>query len=381
MRRADPFALAAIALFAVLVALAVATSRGGDSGDQGAIGRSGSIYDESAGGASVLRRYLEALGLQVVPVQGDQFAPATANVGVLFLLGATEQLSDADRRALHDFVRQGGTLVIATDLGFNERRLLDEFGVGLSGQRAPAGEIPVRTIAFAAPAVRSLSVDLAIGLAPRDPSTSLVTDGSLPLVVTGAEGRGRVFAIGSLAPFVNGSIGAVDNGRFDLGLAQTATGRVGFDEYHHGVRPAPDVTALLARTWLGRSLIAVFVVVFAYLLLTGRRLGPPLPLDPRPPRSSLEYVRGFAGLVRRSGHGEIARRRLRADLHRGLARGAGLDPETPFERVTNAVAQQSPSRAAEARALDLSLAGRLREDALVRAANDVQRLIHAEEAT
>ena len=51
-------------------------------------------------------------------------------------------------------------------------------------------------------------------------------------------------------------------------------------------------------------------MIFAYVALTGRRLGPPMPLDPRPPRSSLEYVRGFAGLVRRSGRQEIVRDRL-----------------------------------------------------------------------
>ena len=31
----------------------------------------------------------------------------------------------------------------------------------------------------------------------------------------------------------------------------------------------------------------------------------------RPPRSSLEYIRGLAGLVRRAGHQEIVRDRLR----------------------------------------------------------------------
>jgi len=49
--------------------------------------------------------------------------------------------------------------------------------------------------------------------------------------------------------------------------------------------------------------------------------------------------------------------------------------------VTNAIAVLSPTRAAEARRLYAALAGRLRDDALVRAANDVARLIRAEETT
>ena len=92
-------------------------------------------------------------------------------------------------------------------------------------------------------------------------------------------------------------------------------------------------------------------------------------------------MRSFAGLARRSGHGEIARRRLRDDLQRELAKQSGLDPRTDFDRVTDALASQSPTRAAEARRLYAALAGRLRDDALVRAANDVARLIRAEETT
>ncbi len=381
MRRVDPLALVALALFVALAALAVASSgSGGGAGGASTFGRSASIYDESPGGASVLRRYLEGAGLTVVPVQGDRFAPSGAGITTLFLLGPSDLIADPDVQLLHDFVRTGGTLVIATDIGLNERRLLDDFGLSPRGGALRGGEVPVRSIAFAAPPVRTLNIDYGVSLRPRDDATPLILDDGAPVVALASEGRGRVFAVGSLGPFVNAGIGLSDNGRFALALIGVA-GRVGFDEYHHGARPAPNFSALLVQTWLGRGLLAAFALGFVYLALTGRRLGPPLPLDPRPPRSSLEYIRGFAGLARRSGHGEIARRRLRDDLRRELARQAGLDPRTDFDRVANAIAAQSPSRAAEARRLHAALAGRLRDDALVRAANDVARLIRAEEAT
>ena len=379
MRRVDPLAFAALVLFLALAILAVA-SNGGTSTGTGALGRSASIYDESSGGASVLRRYLEATGVTVVPVQGDRFAPGGAGITTLFLLGTTDPFETTELQVLHDFVRAGGTLVIATDLGLNERRLLDDFGLPPRGGAVRAGDVPVRSAAFAAPPVRTLSIDVGLALKPRDDATPLVFVDGAPVVGLASEGRGRVFAIGSLGPFVNGGIGLADNGRFALALTGGAA-RVGFDEYHHGARPAPELTALLGNTWLGRALIAAFATIFAYIALTGRRFGRALPLDPRPPRSSLEYIRGFAGLVRRSGHGEIARRRLRDDLQRALARDAGLDPRTDFERVLNAIAAQSPARAQEARRLHAALAGRLRDDALVRAANDVARLIRPEETT
>jgi hypothetical protein len=380
MKRLDPLGLVALALFVALAALTLASASMGGGTGSSTFGRSGSIYDTSPGGASVLRRYFERGGLTVVPVQGERFVPSGIGITTLFLLGTTDRIETADVTALHEFVRLGGTLVIATDLGLNEGRLLDDFGLSPRGRAIRGGDIPVRSAAFAVPPVRTLSVDFGLALKPRDDATPLILDGDAAFVGLASEGRGRVFAVGSLAPFVNASIGLADNGRFALALAQGAV-RVGFDEYHHGAGPAPDFTALLGQTWLGRGLLAAFGLTFLYLVLTGRRLGPPLPLDPRPPRSSLEYVRSFAGLARRSGHGEIARGRLRTDLHRELAKQAGLDPRTDFDRVTNAIAAQSPTRAAEARRLDAALAGRLRDDALVRAANDVARLIRAEETT
>ncbi len=380
MRRVDPLALAAVVLFLALAVVAVVSAGTGGGPAPSGFGRSGSIYDESPGGASVLQRYLEGVGLTVVPVQGDRFAPSAAGITTLFMLGATDTIEAADLSALHDFVRLGGTLVIATDLGLNERRLLDDFGLSPRGAAIRGGDVAVRSMAFAVPPVRTLTVDHGLGFRTGDDATVLIQADGTPFVALASEGRGRVFAVGSLAPFVNSGIGSSDNGRFVLALAQGAA-RIGIDEYHHGARPAPEFTALLVQTWLGRALLAMLGLTFAYVALTGRRLGPPLPLDPRPPRSSLEYVRSFAGLARRSGHGEIARRRLRDDLQRELAKQSGLDPRTDFDRVTNALAAQSPTRAAEARRLYQALAGRLRDDALVRAANDVARLIRAEETT
>ena len=369
--RIDPLAVIGAMLFVVLIGLTLVR----EQPDPNAASRSGSVYDDGRGGASLFRRYLEDAGLRVELVQGDAFAPQPTAYGVLFLLGSTSGITDAERARFHDFVRAGGTLVVATDIAFNERALLADVGVARSGRgRLADAELPVRSIAFALPPVRAVAVDVSIGL--DAPSAIPLVGGPFdPFAVAATEGRGEVIVVGSLAPFLNASIGAADNAHFGLALAQSASGRVGFDEYHHGVRPQPDITALLVRTWLGRAFLGGIVVLFASLALSGRRLGPPVPLDPRPPLSSLQFIRAFARLARRSGHGEIAHRRLRADLHRALARQTGMDPAAPFERVVAAVAATSPGRAQQARALDAALASRLRDDALVRAARDVRRLV------
>jgi hypothetical protein len=195
------------------------------------------------------------------------------------------------------------------------------------------------------------------------------------------EGSGTLIVVGTLTPFLTDGLATADNARFAVALtsqALTSGGPVAFDEYHHGFHPAPNILAVVERTWPGRALLFVLVVGFAFAALTGRRLGPPLPLDPRPPRSSLEYVRGFAGLVRRAGRQEIVRDRARRELHAGLARAAGLDPATPFARVVDRIREVSAGRADDAAGLDAQLQHRLRERDLVRSVARVATLLREE---
>lgn len=362
----------ALALFGGAVALAILTA--GTSDDTG-IARSASSYDDGPGGTSVLRRYLEANGLRTTSLQSDRFA-IPDGVGTVLLLGATDPITRADIAALRAHVRAGGVLVIASDLGLGERELLEAFGVRRAGPSVRPGEHEVASIALAAPAARRMFVDVGIALDPGPAGIALVADRGGAVVAQVREGLGTVYAVGTLAPFLNGSIGSADNGRLALALAGAAPAKaVAFDEYHHGLRAGPDALAVLTGSWPGRSLLLVGALVLAYLVLSGRRLGPPLPLDPRPPRSSLEFVRSFAGLVRRSGRREIARGRLRDELRSGLAAQCGLDPATPAEQVFDTLARRDPARASRARSLHAALGGPARDEQLLRIVAEVQDLV------
>ena len=224
----------------------------------------------------------------------------------------------------------------------------------------------------------TISVDRAGSLSLGPKALALATDGRTPIAAAVHEGRGTFYVVASLGPFIGAGLGQADNARVALAFARDAVasgGTVAFDEFHHGYHPSTDVLVLLQSTWPGRALVFASVAGFLYLVLSGRRLGPPVPLDPRPARSSLEFIRGFAGLVRRSGRGEIARRRLRRDLRGGLARALGLDPGMEFERVLVTLAAADRERAAEARAVDDALGRRLREDQLLRTVGQIERLV------
>lgn len=369
-RRVDPLhvasAIIAVAALAILFATTTAPSA--------STSRSGSVYDEGPGGAAALRRYLEAMGARTATIQGTSFTPSDARV--IFILGASEGVTDADVAKLRSFVRSGGTVVVATELGLLERSLLDAFGMRVTGIAA-GGTHPLATAAFADPPARAIAFDRGVALGVPAGADVLATDGRAPVLAAVREGEGLFVAAGSLWPFVAAGLDDADNARVVLALARPAigAGTVAFDEYHHGLHPTSDVLVLLQATWPGRALVFAAVVTFLYLALSGRRLGRPLPLVVRPARSSLEYVRGFAGLVRRSGRGEIARRRLRTDLRRALAREFGLDPGMPFERVLVAVAASDVDRAARAGALDAALAHPLRDDRLLRTVRDIEQLL------
>lgn len=372
MRRVNPLYLLAALLAIAVVVFAFATVGAAPTSSE----RTGSVYDNGPGGAAALRRYLAAMGANTTTVQGDRFAP-DPTASVLFILGATEAITPADADNVKRFVSAGGTAVVATELGLFERPLLDAFDIRITGIAGP-GTHALASGVFADPPARTLSVDRAGSLSLGPKALALATDGRTPIAAAVREGRGTFYVVASLGPFIAAGLGQADNARVALAFAHDAIasgGTVAFDEYHHGSHPSTDVLVLLQSTWPGRALVFASAAGFLYLVLSGRRLGPPVPLDPRPARSSLEFIRGFAGLVRRSGHGEIARRRLRRDLRNGLARALGLDPGMEFDRVLTTLGAADRERAAEARAVDDALGRRLREDQLLRTVGEIERLL------
>jgi uncharacterized protein DUF4350 len=372
LRRVHPLYYLALVLFIAALIASVLTA---DS--SGGVSRSASVYDTGPGGTAALRKYLDAMGASTTTVQGDTFAADPSQVGVLFMLGPSEAFTPLDAVAVRRFVTGGGTAVLATDAGLFEGPLLDTFDIQVVGALGP-GQYSVGGIAFADPPARTIVLDRGVTLSFGAGRIPLASAAGRPIVALAREGSGSLIVVGSVAPFLTAELGEADNGRFALALAAPAiTGRrvVAFDEYHHGVHPTTDVLVLLTRTWPGRALVFAGMAFFLYLVTSGRRLGPAIPLDPRPPRSSLEYIRGLAGLVRRSGHGEIARRRFRRELRSALAREQGLDPETPLGSVIAEVATTDRERAARARALDEALTRPLRDDALLRTVREVGLVI------
>ena len=375
-RRIDPLVAAGMVLLGLTVILAAISTRPDDA-DHGA---TASVYDEGQGGAATARRLIEAVGAHTITLEGDRFAPSIATARVLFMLRPSELVTVDDVAAVRAYLGAGGTVVVAHDFEPFVEPLLDAFDIHLA-QGAASSRTRLSGALFAAPPARVIDTGSGRELRLGSGWDPLGNDGRAATVAMRIQGAGTLIVVGSVVPFLTSGLPNADNARFVVALVTAALaggGAVAFDEYHHGVHPPPSILAVVERTWPGRALLFALILVFAYVALTGRRLGPPQPLDPRPPRSSLEYVRGLAGLVRRAGHQQIVRDRLRRELHTGLARRTGLDPATPLAVMVARVREGSAGRADEVAHLDALLQRRLREPELVRTVGRVAAVLREE---
>src|SRR2546422_8444136 len=109
MRRPSPLYLLAAALAVATIVFAFATVGAAPTSS----GRTGSVFDDGAGGAAALRRYLTAMGARTTTLEGDRFAPDVSTASVLFILGATEAITPADAQNVKKFVAAGGTAAAA----------------------------------------------------------------------------------------------------------------------------------------------------------------------------------------------------------------------------------------------------------------------------
>jgi hypothetical protein len=337
------------ALIAVLAAAFLLTAR--TAPQSGALIFTYSSVDAGPGGVLALRRWLAALGYETQTVQGSRFA-VSDEIDLLFVLGPTELVPPEDVTLLKDWVTGGKTLVIASDRGLLDDALFGGFATRLA-TRQP-GQLD-RTIspALSRPPTADLRTDTSWSLVLDEGLAPIVADGGRPILATRRIGSGTVYLSSAPDLLANGNLGAADNHRLVLNLlADLRPGSViAFDEYHHGAHVAPSVSGLLLDTGPGRALLFVGVALFVYIALRGRRLGSPVPIEPRPARSSLDYVRSFAALLRRSRSGGLASERLGRMYRRRLARALGMRLGSEPGELVAGLARSEPDRAERVRAI------------------------------
>jgi hypothetical protein len=290
----------------------------------------GSSYSAQPDGALALYDWATALGGRPSRVQSSGLGKETGPVSATLVVLQPETTIDERARSTFDAVPDtGGTLVVAGD---SLAWLLYARELGITVE-------PIRTSAASA-----TTPDHGLTI-PGGFRYRVRASGATPMLVTPAGDwvglrmpykQGSLVVLATPVPLTNGALRADDDARFvyrEVLSGATRGGAFVFDEANHSfVPPGADpgtVDQLLFNTAPGRALTYAAVLIFLYLLLSGRRLGPPIPArSPSETRRTMyEHVQMLANLYRRAGQLSTVRAAFQRLYTRELARGSGSSPK------------------------------------------------------
>ncbi|MEW5871113.1 MAG: DUF4350 domain-containing protein [Chloroflexota bacterium] len=321
-------------------------------------------FSNTPDGGRALRLWLETLGYTTLAETGDTF-DLSEEVALAWLLEPSTTVTAAEWESLDQWIESGGTLILA-GVNWEARPAFEHFNFSLVYELDPRGQLLPQTPLLASPVIPgAVNVQSPTFLqSERSDFVVHLASASGPVLVSFAQGEGRVILGALNYPFSNAGLKEPGNPELALNLAAAAArpGQVLFDEWHHGVRPTQRQIIgpgdWLRYTPAGRSILFLALVIFLALLLQGQAFGRPVPLlqetARRPP---LEYITALANLSRRAGHRQAVLRQFYQQLKRSLGRRYRISPGLPDETY---VAELSLVRPGLDAAALLSLLERLR---------------------
>lgn len=356
MRRSSvtPVAILVVVL-AVLVAVIVIAGPGSSADDDPsstANGRAGTLalYDWlPATGAGVHRIYSAFdLGGTDVLISADPLDDYAYTAG--------------DDATLTSFLEGGGEVVLAISDPASVAAVLDPLGIVAQpsdlASATPTQPFPgsagVASVPLAAPG-EATSGSVWTFSGGGGSLVPLLGGPQAPVAAAVRVGAGRLYLLGSEYPLSNDGLRRGGSAAFVLGLVESARGdRVGFDEVHHlGTAGSGDqgLTAVFQGPLLAAVLLAVLVVL-AYLVTSGRRLGRPLPRrDPARVPSVLEHIEAVGHLLSRSRERGAVAGRYAEELKLRVGRVTGVEPRLPDPDFVAALAGFGEDRARAAAVL------------------------------
>jgi hypothetical protein len=281
----------------------------------------GSSVSAAPDGALGVYTWLTDTGAQTSRLTSRAIDP---DVGSVVIVQPQALPDSTTRQALNRVADRGGTLVLAGD---SLQWLVTARSLGV-------------TVEPATPSQRTLTPDgLEVAISPR---FRVRAAGAQPLLVTEdgqlaglslAYRRGTLIVIASATPLTNAGLRDDATARFVYRaiVAPLQDQSVAFDEYQRvpdtsGSAPA-TLNQLLLQSPAGRALLYVSLLIFAYLLLTGRRLGPALAMRSAADsqRTMYEHVQMLGNLHQRAGQLNVVREAFLRHYSRLYAR-AGMAP-------------------------------------------------------
>ena len=277
------------------------------------------VHSSGADGSRALALWFHDLGYAPRTLEYEPFK-LRGDDGLLFMLFPTLDANDAQIAEIDAWVRDGGTLVLASG---KPNALLEHFGVTVvAGDPQLTSVRPLQPLLLN-PVPQSTSFNRYGELLLLDPSwVPLLGDAGHVVAALRTIGSGRVIALSSGDPFSNAGLKQPGNAALALNLlAGLSTNRgVVIDEYHHGFTEQGTLGyRLVHRPW-GWAIIFLALAGFVYLALSGRRFGSIVkPYVQGTRRARAEYATTLASLLQQGGHREWLRDQYLDQLKRRLA--------------------------------------------------------------
>ncbi len=352
-----------------------------------AFGQPGSTRSSSDQGAYGLFVWLREIGYDARRLEFRAWTIPDEAAALFIIAPRAEAITTEQAVETLRWVRNGGILVlVAPDPPslLRPNALLDEIGatVAVPADASPAEHAGVSQPLLVDPPVTGVPVRTAAALRlDRDDYAPILMTQHGPALAGIQEGRGYVYLTTATYPFTNGGIREPGSAALILNLLRGVPqgALVLFDEYHHGYNRPPSLRSTAFEQGWAWPVLYLLLVLGGYLALSGRRFGRAVPLrEDVQQRSSAEYVRSLASLLRRAGQRAHIAGHFRADLKRRLARPYGFAPpddDDTFVRELQRFGGVTGDQATQVRDLLHALAHDPDDEQLVRLVRQIDALI------
>jgi Domain of unknown function (DUF4350) len=267
----------------------------------------------------------------IEPMTAVHADPSTTTL----ILSGDEPPSEQDRRAIREFVEQGGTLLAVGDNGGYA------LGLVVPSDTRPFGlEESVETFHPLTPSPLSVGASdvnmTAETTVPKFTDTYAAIYGSAeePVVAVATLGMGRAVWVADNTPFANAHLDKADNLRLLLNTVGPVGRRVIFDEHYQGHKRS--LWSYVAGTPLPWFALQAGLILVAVLLTHSRRQGPVRPPQEDARTSPMEFVDMLGALYRRANARQAAVHAARLRLRRAIAAACGVPAATEDETLARA---------------------------------------------
>ena len=306
------------------------------------------VHSSSPQGTRALSMWLSDLGYTTSTLEYQPFRVDSQD-GLLFILFPSLELTDTQTAAIIDWVRGGGTLIIAD---VQEHYLLRQLGLFIIPRKATSTAAHPVEPSLNTPSVSPATINTYATLGWLDanwiPTVNDLSTGQV-LGATRPLGQGSIFAFTTGDIFSNKGLTSVGNRDLTLNILQRVPvgSTVVIDEYHHGYTEQGTFTRqLFSQPW-GQAIIFVAALLFAFIALTGRRFGAAIrPIARASKRARADFARTLASLLQQRDQRDWLRDHYVYQLKRSLAARFRVRSNLPADEFVQQLSHYNADAAA-----------------------------------